>query len=66
MSDVLLVDCPCGIPFVVTKKWLKEHPSAIWECKGMTGKLGDYEICGRKYSSVTLEKEFWRETWKPE
>jgi hypothetical protein len=66
LSDTLMVMCPCGIPFVVTLKWLKDHPAAIWECQGMTGKRDNYKICERKYSAATLEKEFWRGTYYPD
>jgi hypothetical protein len=66
VSNSLLVMCPCGVPFAVASKWLKEHPTALWECQGMIGTKGNYRRCGRKYSAATLEKELWRETWDVE
>jgi hypothetical protein len=67
MSNTLLVDCPCGIPFVVTRRWLQDHPQGIWICSGMvTTKDGKHEFCKRQYSVVRLENEFWRGTWSPE
>lgn len=66
MSNSLLVLCPCGIPFAVPDKWLRDHPSGIWECKGMKTVDGKHVICGRKYPTVRMEKEFWRGEWNPE
>jgi hypothetical protein len=66
MSDVLLVECPCGVPFAVRSKWIRDHPQGIYQHDALLGPDGNYTRCGRKYSVVTLEKEFWRGTWKVE
>ncbi len=64
----MVVCCPCGRDFCVTKSDINKNPQEIVTCGNIVidEEKKDTRQCGRKYSVLRLSKEYWRWHWYPE